>query len=417
MSVEFGSGKKLRLVVEMVNNEVKGWLRYAKQGMQNELYTKTYILIELNKNATVKQSNVNTNIEIVINLSRYSSFKKLINVTCFVFRSLKNLPCKLKKQNQCFKKELVGVCRGAQRIKYKEDCLRWQPNFQNLFSSLILFEDSQNILRLKGIRLEYNQKYHVIDQKYPILLRVYESLFIRLLIFDMHHKSLHKGIEFTLNRVRSKFWICQERKSVKRVFRNCVVCKRYHARPVLLPLSLDITDFRINISSYSFLFVGLDFAGFLLVKSGKKYSFLFTRASSHAIHFKFIPGMSNPSFIWAVKRFVSIRGMADQVIRDNFKSFNSVEVKNYFVKHSVKQSFILPASPLWAGFYERLVQSVKSTLHKTLGKLFLTFEEMQTILCEIEYLIKCRPLVYTRVLTRIYINSVTFVVWKKFNWS
>ena len=107
--------------------------------------------------------------------------------------------------------------------------------------------------------------------------------------------------------------------------------------------------------------------------------------------------------------------MADQVIRDNFKSFNSVEVKNYFVKHSVKQSFILPASPLWAGFYKRLVQSVKSTLHKTLGKLFLTFEEMQTILCEIEYLIKCRPLVYTRVLTRIYINSVTFVVWKKFN--
>ena len=92
--------------------------------MQNELYTKTYILIELNKNATVKQSNVNTNIEIVINLSRYSSFKKLINVTCFVFRFLKNLPCKLKKQNQCFKKELVGVCRGAQRIKCKEDCLR-----------------------------------------------------------------------------------------------------------------------------------------------------------------------------------------------------------------------------------------------------------------------------------------------------
>ena len=55
----------------------------------------------------------------------------------------------------------------------------------------------------------------------------------------------------------------------------------------------------------------------------------------------------------------------------------------------------MPASPWWGGFYERLVRSVKLTLRKTLGKSFLTFEELQTILCEIEYLINCRPLVYT----------------------
>lgn len=32
--------------------------------------------------------------------------------------------------------------------------------------------------------------------------------------------------------------------------------------------------------------------------------------------------------------------MPDQVISDNFKTLNSVEVKNCFVKHGVKQSFI-----------------------------------------------------------------------------
>ena len=47
------------------------------------------------------------------------------------------------------------------------------------------------------------------------------------------------------------------------------------------------------------------------------------------------------------------------------------------------------------GFYERLVRSVKLTLRKTRGKSFLTFEELQTVLCEIEYKINCRPLVYT----------------------
>ena len=97
--------------------------------------------------------------------------------------------------------------------------------------------------------------------------------------------------------------------------------------------------------------------------------------------------MSISSFIRAVKRFVSRRGMPDWVLSDNFKRFNSIEGKNYFVKHGVKQSFILPASPWWGGFYERLVRSVKLTLRKTLGKSFLTFEEVQTILCKIEYLI------------------------------
>ena len=196
-----------------------------------------------------------------------------------------------------------------------------------------------------------------------------------------------------------KFWICQGRRTVKRVLRDCVICKWYQARPVLPPPSPDLPDFRINISSYSFQFVGLDFAGPLLIKSGKDnalkaYILLFTCASSRAIHLELTPDMSIPSFIRAVKRFVSRRGMPDRVISDNFKTFNSVEVKNYFVKHGVKQSFILPASPWWGGFYERLVRSVKLTLRKTLGKSFLTFEELQTILCEIEYLINCRPLVY-----------------------
>ena len=55
----------------------------------------------------------------------------------------------------------------------------------------------------------------------------------------------------------------------------------------------------------------------------------------------------------------------------------------------------MPASSWWGGFYERLVRSVKLTSRKTLEKSFLSFEELQAILCEIEYLINCRSLVYT----------------------
>ena len=77
------------------------------------------------------------------------------------------------------------------------------------------------------------------------------------------------------------------------------------------------------------------------------------------------------------------------------ETFNSVEVKKDFVKHGAKQSFRLPVSPLWGGFYETIVRSVKLTLRKTLGKSFLTSEGLQAILCEAKYLINCRSLVYS----------------------
>ena len=74
-------------------------------------------------------------------------------------------------------------------IKYEQEGLHQQPNFQKLFSSLNLFEGSQNILRLKG---RSGNSLLEDDQKYPIKLRGYESLFTRLLIVDAHQRLLHK---------------------------------------------------------------------------------------------------------------------------------------------------------------------------------------------------------------------------------
>ncbi|GBM81435.1 hypothetical protein AVEN_20036-1 [Araneus ventricosus] len=41
-------------------------------------------------------------------------------------------------------------------------------------------------------------------------------------------------------------------------------------------------------------------------------------------------------------------------------------------------------APWWGGFYERLVKSVKDPLRKILGRALLTYEELSTILIEIE---------------------------------
>ena len=41
-------------------------------------------------------------------------------------------------------------------------------------------------------------------------------------------------------------------------------------------------------------------------------------------------------------------------------------------------------APWWGGFFERLIGSVKLCLKKTLGKAYLTYDELVTVIMEIE---------------------------------
>ena len=55
--------------------------------------------------------------------------------------------------------------------------------------------------------------------------------------------------------------------------------------------------------------------------------------------------MIAPAFIRAFKRFIARCGMPDIVIRDNFKTFKSIEVKRFMTHNNITKKFILPAAP------------------------------------------------------------------------
>ena len=106
-------------------------------------------------------------------------------------------------------------------------------------------------------------------------------------------------------------------------------------------------------------------------------------------HFELTPDMKIPAFLRALKRFIARRGIPDSITSDNFKTFKSIEVKKFCLNNKIDQKFIIPASPLWEGFYKRLVRS-----QKVMGKSLVTYEELQTVLCDVESVINSRPLVY-----------------------
>ena len=72
------------------------------------------------------------------------------------------------------------------------------------------------------------------------------------------------------------------------------------------------------------------------------------------------------------------------IFSDNFQAFVSDKLNNFLSCNDINWKYILPLSPWWGEFYERLICIVKSTLRKVLGKSRLNYEELSTIMTEVE---------------------------------
>ena len=228
-----------------------------------------------------------------------------------------------------------------------------------------------------------------------------DSHFLRLIVDKCHIERLHGGTEDTLSLLRNRFWVVRGRRVVSRIIKRCVTCKRHHSKGILPPPSPPLPVYRVS-ADYCFQSTGVDFAGPLLVKSiygsdtkmFKAYIALFTCAASRAVHLELTPDLDSATFIRALKRFIARRGFPSLLISDNATTFTSRELKSFLLINSIEKSNILPATPWWGGVYERLVRSVKQPLKKILGKAKLNYEEMETILLEVERIINTRPLTY-----------------------
>ena len=131
---------------------------------------------------------------------------------------------------------------------------------------------------------------------------------------------------------------------------------------------------------------------------------VYTCESSRAIRLDIAPDASFSSFICSLKRFISVNGMPDLYISDNVKCFAGRELKDYLSTLSASWRYILEVSPWWGEFWKQMVQVVKRSLRKILSKLKLTYEELLTVISEIESVVNSRPLCY------VYDNSIEEVI-------
>ena len=116
---------------------------------------------------------------------------------------------------------------------------------------------------------------------------------------------------------RQRYWILRGREAVKRIVRQCVVCKKFEGLPFKQGPFPDLPQLRVD-DSPPFTNTGLDFAGPLYVhessgdssKATKVCVLVFTCASTRAVHLEIVERLDVETFLRAFRRFAVRRGPA-----------------------------------------------------------------------------------------------------------
>ncbi|GFY75037.1 integrase catalytic domain-containing protein [Trichonephila inaurata madagascariensis] len=329
-------------VAELENSDFwwqgPSWLREKKSSWPKPLETHKELVtdpgtLEIRKTLAVNTVMEDTNQDINNFIKKYSSFTKLIRITAYCLRFLKN--CKItqsdRKKDNLSASELQNAthvlikCAQLSEFNFEIKCLKnKQPIPRNSkILSLNVFIDDNEILRVDG-RLKFSELTE--SQKHQILLPKSHHL-TQLIIQHFHNKALHSGVQTTLYLIRQFYWIPSGQDRVRRFIQKCLTCFKTKTQTINQMMG-DLPKDRIT-PSRPFEKVGLDFAGPILTKPNlkrskviiKSYIAIFICFSTKSTHFEVVSDLTTEAFLACLRRFISRRSRPSIIWSDNASNF------------------------------------------------------------------------------------------------
>ena len=129
------------------------------------------------------------------------------------------------------------------------------------------------------------------------------------LICQEYHDVCHVGTEWVLGQIRRKFWIVKARSVLKKIRRDCVLCKKLYSKPCVQQMA-DLPPERVVPGQPPFHCVGFDVFGPFHVNQGrsivKRYGVVYSCFSTRAVHIEMLPSLGTDTFINGFMRFISL---------------------------------------------------------------------------------------------------------------
>ncbi|XP_058448694.1 uncharacterized protein LOC131428666 [Malaya genurostris] len=360
---------------------------------------------------------------------RWSSYGRLLHVIGYCMRFVNNTRAKIRTQPPTSPEVIVGrtltvnelaksktfLIRLAQNDEFVAEINQLDKNKSvskcSHIRQMTPFLDAERVLRVGG-RLNFAQLPY--QAKHPALIPTNHP-FTRLIVEDFHRKLLHGGGRLLLTAIREEFWPLNGRRLVRNVVRNCFRCTRLN--PV--PAQQQIGQLPVSrvIPSRPFSVTGVDYAGPLYLRPihkraapAKAYLCVFVCFSTKAVHLELVSDLSTQAFLCSLRRFIARRGRPAHIHSDNGKNFEGAkndltelftmlkdgfqqdEIAAFCTEKGITWHLTPPKAPHFGGLWEAAVKVAKKHLFRQLGSSRLSFEEMCTILTQIEAIMNSRPL-------------------------
>lgn len=269
------------------------------------------------------------------------------------------------------------------------------------------FLDDKEILRVGG-RLQFSKlPWH---HQHPIILP--KDQVTRTLIRHFHKIGMHSGPQHTLTLLRERYWVVHGRNFVKQLLSKCVACVRF-SKQTVTQLMAPLPPERCT-QTPTFTHVGVDYTGPTYMKHGsgrgyqshKVWTVIFVCFATRAIHLEIVDGYATADFMGAFKRFVARRGLPVSLWVDQgtnlqgacnelqrvFRSLtHNPEWSNYLAMQKIECHSIPPKGHHQGGIWEAAVKSFKHHFKRSMGDFIPSWDELTTIVCQIEACLNSRP--------------------------
>ena len=345
----------------------------------------------------------------VIDCSKFSSWRKLVRVTAFVLRFVRNLKSKVQKKWD----DTTSTDASLSPRELDDAEMYWIKNAQKSLRDRLKSADlkslspfvEKDIIRVGGRVDKCSMSY---EDKHPVLLP--RSHPISFLITRHFHEKGHDGVASTAAKVRRRYWIIGVHRLAKTIKYRCVKCRSVDHKCESQKMA-DLPQERMALSTPPFHYCSCDYFGPIHVKisrnkTAKHYGVIFTCLSTRAVHLELAVDCSTAEFLQVLRRFFAIRGQparmftdngtqfigAERELREMVQGWNDQQLKDFCAERGTEWRFITPQAPHQNGCAESLVKSCKIALKKAIGSQVLTPFELHTYLQEVANLVNQRPI-------------------------